>query len=249
MGKKNNFWYAFGLNSIEVVLVILLLLSVRDYTKATIVNLQHAAPDLAKLQNELATENLTTYNYGAASTKIDAVDKAVTKGMFVAKIVLPIGLCIVLSLSSFLVWKLITHVRLFYFFKYFSVLFLIAYFFISNFFSFLSYFLVGDGDFSLFFFVSLGIFLIIWAYIYLVSVIHQKTFIQNLKFGWKHLRSLVGWFVVFIIINKAITLLVMLIFIFLWAGSSIIIASMLLIVCLGCVSWVRQRFVKKMNSF
>ncbi|GEM_PF-4446578 len=243
--KKNNAWYPLGLSIIEVVLVLLLLLGVRDYTKATILDLQHAAPDLAKLQNELAAENLTTYDYGAASAQIDRVDKAVTKGMFVAKVVLPIGLFIIMGICTFLIWSSVAQVRLFYFLKYFIVLFFFAYLFMSTFFSFLSYFLVGDGDFSLFFFVLLGILLIVWSYIYVISLVHKKAFIQNVKFGWKHLRSLLGWLIFFILLNKVITIMVMLIFIFLWAGTSIVIPGIMMIVCLLAVTWIRAHFAQK----
>lgn len=235
----------FLIDVVLAVLVISVLFVVRDQTRAYIRDVQAYAPELVKLQQEFASQNLSVYEYGQATATIDSVDRLLTKGLFLMKIALPLVLFVLFVAAGFLTWRVVARVAFFHFFVYFLPLAVLAWLVIVQGFAFLSVFLVGEGAFRGWLFVLSLAVLCCYGYFFMVSMLVQKSVRENIAAALMRGKRLIGWYSLFLMLFAASAALAVLIFIFSWVRTNILVPSIVLVVVLLGLALVRAKLANK----
>lgn len=226
------------------VVIILVLFFVRDTTKAYLVELRAFSPQLVALQQNLAANNISTYDYAGVAGQIDRVDALLTRGLLLMKVLLPIVIFVCTFVVSFMIWRFLVKITFWRFLAYSLPLYAGLFVGLRFFFGFLSFILLGEGAFNG---VALGLLLIllmVYGYVYVISLVQQKTVKENASIALKQVKRFAGWYLVFVLSLLFNIALIVLLFILSWVQVSIIIPAVLLIGGIAGMAFMRLKLVR-----
>ena len=241
--KGKRFIITFGLDVVLAIIVVLLLFFVREKTRSYLVELRAFAPQLAVLQQELATQNVSTYDAAGVAAQIHQVDALLTRGLFLMKVILPMVIFVLAFFVSFMIWRFLVKVSFLQFLAYSLPFYGGMFLAVSLFFQVLSFFLVGAGISHGFLFAFLLALLLVYGHFYLVSILNQRSVQENFRAGMHPKKRFVGWYLLFVFSFVLSVALVVLLFILSWVQVSILIPSILLVFTLAGMALVRFKLL------
>ncbi|MEK6948181.1 MAG: hypothetical protein AABX19_02965 [Nanoarchaeota archaeon] len=246
--KTKNFFITLSLEILFTILIISLLFYSRDKTRGYISSIQEFSPEISKLQEELGKSNLTSYDQSEVKDKLDDIEKTLDDAVLLNKYIVPISIILLSLVFYFFIWKFTNGISVKNFFLSAIVPLFLLFVTIISFLNYLAFIYLGLDSDNFYFLVSFIILLIISYYISLVSLSYKNNgFVDSVKFSFYNFKHFILQFILILISNIVLLSLILVIFVLSYAGYSIIIPSVILLVLLIIINIQRFYFVKKVN--
>lgn len=230
------------------IVLIILLIYVRHKAVNYVDQVQAISQDIGTLQQDLQTQNLTSYDKSQVQSTITNMNSLLDKGLFLVKVVLPISLLLLSLIFYFLIWRISSKVSILRFI-YSAIIplvsFLVLVYFILNYIAY--YFGFVDNPGLLWLIVSFVV-LILTYYVSLFLLIINKPFMKTLVIAKKSIKKVILHFVINLLTNAFYFILLFWLFFLTYAGGSIILASILLFGLLIIINIQRVNLVNRLSK-
>lgn len=246
--KNKKFFLAFIIELVFVIILISLLFYARDKTRNYLLEIQEFTPELSQLQENLGKESLTSYDKEAVQDRLDSVEKTLDKAILLNQVIIPVILIIISLIFYSFVWKLSSRVSIRNFLIYSIIPLLLFFFSIAQFLNYLAYVYLQLGSNNIILLVVSVVFLLIAYYFSLVLLSKNEKFKQSINFAVKNFKKLISPYILMLLTNFIFLFLILLIFVLSFAGYSIVIPSVLLLVLLIGINFQRRYFINKISK-
>ncbi len=106
------------LEIIFTIILILLLIFIRQKALDYSYNIQSFTENINSIQQELQTQNLTSYDKEQLQSTLSDFDSLINKALILIQVILPASILILSLVFYFLIWKITTNISIKNFLKY-----------------------------------------------------------------------------------------------------------------------------------
>ena len=247
--NKNKLILTVTLEVIFTILLILLLVYVRQKSIAYLYDIQNKYSDITTLGEELSTKNLSTYDQAKVDSTLTNIDSKLEKGINLVRVILPLSLILLSLVFYFLIWRVISKVKIKRFLSY-SILPII--FLLSSIYFTLDYIAFNYGfteSSSLIYLITSIILLTVTYYMSLFQLSNNKTIKENIRSAKEKINKVILPFIITLLTNILYIIGIFIIFFLSYVKADIIIPSILLLVIIILMNLERLYLVNKINSF
>lgn len=232
------------------VALVLVLVLLRQQAINYLTEVQDLSLDISGLENDLSTQNLTSYDKEYIQITIDKMNSLLDRGLLLIKFIMPLSIILLSLVFYFLIWRFISKVnpiRFIYSVIIPLILTLVVYFYLVL--NYIGY-LFGELEKpSLLLLILSVIVLIILYYLTLFLLSSKKSLKQVFRLSFSNLKKISILFGLNLILNFVYFTLVFIIFFLTYAGSSIILVSILLLLVIIIINIIRFNLFKRISGF
>ncbi len=228
------------------IILILLLVSIRDKALGYLHDVQGFAGEISGLEQDLQTQNLTTYDQQQIRLTLDKIDSTLNKGLILIWFILPLSLILLSLIFYYFIWKILSNISIKRFLPSIIplILLLVTIYFTLNYIAYKFYFVEESPLPQLIIFALLTI-IVYYFVLFLLS--NNKSFSENLRFAKKNLNKLILPFILNIITNIIYLVTIFIVFFLTYAKASILIPSIFLLVIIMIINIQRIYLVNKIS--
>ncbi|MBS3168537.1 hypothetical protein J4216_05395 [Candidatus Woesearchaeota archaeon] len=242
---KNKFIIITIVEIIFTILLILLLVFSRQKSIEYLQEIQFLSQDIALIEQDLQTQNVSTYDQEKVANTINNLDSKIQKGLIFLKVILPISIILLSLIFYFIIWKINTNISIKRFLQASIIpifLTLAAAFFTLNYISYSFYFVEENP--IVYLIISI-ILLIITYYISLFLLIKKTTFKKTLKLAVKNIPKITVSYIIMLIANLIYFMLIFILFFMTYAEADILIPSIAIFILIIILNFQRIHLTNK----
>ncbi len=247
MKISNKFLITLGIEILFTMFLVLLLISVRQKSINYLYDIQDYSEELNTIQQDLETQNLTSYNQENITVTLDTVNKILDKALFLLKILLPISLILLSLIFYYLIWRFTSNISIKNYLIYSTVpllLFFTFCYYLLNYIAYRYYFIEESPLIKL---IIAAILLIITYYFALFGLVRQKSLKDTFNSAINNIKPILTPFIFNLITNAIYLVLVFILFFLLFVDGPIIVPSIALLMLLIFISLQRRNLVKNIS--